>query len=136
VRNISALPVTGVFDHTNRPGTIIWKTPKLVTDQQRNKNSKEVVLGPVYRLPLDSDDTGSQVRMEWAYANLKVRSKKLTVEAVGPNKVTWAVDVMEGTEKTTTWDLRETPSYSPLIEGHYTLHVHDQRGQDTLPKPG
>jgi hypothetical protein len=31
---------------------------------------------------------------------------------------------------------RETSSYSSLIEGFYTLRIHDQRGQDTLPKPG
>lgn len=76
VRNISALPITGVFDHTNRPGTIQWKTPKLVTDGQRNNiNSQDVVLGPIYRLPLDSDDTGAQVLMHWAYAHLKIRLK-------------------------------------------------------------
>lgn len=39
-------------------------------------------------------------------------------------------------QTTATWDLRETPSYSLLIEGYYTLHVQDQRGQDTSPRPG
>lgn len=44
--------------------------------------------------------------------------------------------MMEGTMTSATWDLRATPSYSPLVEEHYTLQIYDQRGQDSLPKPG
>ncbi|OAD02140.1 hypothetical protein MUCCIDRAFT_82524 [Mucor lusitanicus CBS 277.49] len=141
LKNISALPTTGTFDHTNRPGTIEWKEPKLAyqppkTDEEHD-DSKDVVLGPMYRLPVDSDDAaGTQIDLRWTYANLKVRPEKITIEAVGPNKATWTVSVLEGTMTSATWDLRATPSYSPLIEGYYTLQVHDQRGQDSLPKPG
>ncbi|CEP10105.1 hypothetical protein [Parasitella parasitica] len=133
--NVSALPTSGVFDHTNRPGTIEWKMPKLTFPQQ-DKSSKNVILGPVYRLPVDNDDAGAQIDLRWTYTNLKVRPERLTIEAVGPNKATWAVSVMEGTVTSATWDLRATPSYTPLIEGYYTLQVHDQRGPDSLPKPG
>ncbi|KAL9544318.1 hypothetical protein MBANPS3_007694 [Mucor bainieri] len=142
LKNISALPTTGAFDHTNRPGTIEWKEPKLTyqppkKDADDEDSRKEVILGPVYRLPVDSDDAaGTQIDLKWTYANLKVRPEKITIEAVGPNKATWTVSVMEGTMTSATWDLRATPSYSPLIEGYYTLQVHDQRGQDSLPKPG
>jgi hypothetical protein len=74
--------------------------------------------------------------MEWSYAHLKVRPENVTLEAVGPNKAVWTITVMEGTKTTAIWDLRETPSYSPLIEGFYNLQIYDQRGKDTLPKPG
>ncbi|GAN04856.1 hypothetical protein MAM1_0075c04321 [Mucor ambiguus] len=141
LKNISALPTTGIFDHTNRPGTIEWKEPKLTYQPLKTDDDggagKEVVLGPVYRLPVDSDDAaGTQIDLKWTYANLKVRPERITIEAVGPNKATWTVSVMEGTMTSATWDLRATPSYSPLIEGYYTLQVHDQRGHDSLPKPG
>ncbi|KAI8647741.1 hypothetical protein BD408DRAFT_309 [Parasitella parasitica] len=133
--NVSALPTSGIFDHTNRPGTIEWKVPKL-TFVQQDDASKDVLLGPVYRLPVDKDDAGTQIDLKWTYTNLKVRPERLTIEAIGPNKATWTVSVMEGTVTSATWDLRATPSYSPFIEGYYTLQVHDQRGSGSLPKPG
>ncbi|KAI8974990.1 hypothetical protein BDB01DRAFT_805618 [Pilobolus umbonatus] len=132
--NVTQLPLFGTFDHTYRPGTLLWKTPK--PKYVSGNNPKHVEIGPVYRLPVDSDDTGSQVKMEWAYANLKVRPRKLTINAVGPNKATWSIAVIEGTETSATWNLRETPSYSPLIEGFYTIQVHDQRGPNEAAKPG
>lgn len=95
-----------------------------------------MILSPVYRLPIDLDDTGAQVQLEWAYTQLKVRPEKLTIEAIGPNKATWAITTMEGWETTATWDLRATPSYSPLIEGYYTIQLYDQRGFSNTPKPG
>lgn len=141
LKNISALPTTGAFDHTHRPGTIEWQEPKLTYQPQEKKgddgDNRAVVLGPVYRLPVDSDDAaGTQIDLKWTYANLKVRPERITIEAIGPNKATWTVSVMEGTMTSATWDLRATPSYSPLIEGYYTLQVHDQRGQGSQPKPG
>ena len=134
LKNVSALPTKGEFDHTNRPGVVVWKVPQVKPEQA--KDSKQVLLGPMYRLPLDSDDTGSLIQMEWNYVNLKVRPENLTLEAIGPNKAAWSITTVEGTATKATWDLRATPSYSPLIEGYYTIHLHDQRGPGTLPKPG
>lgn len=129
---IKDLPTNGVYDHNVRPGTLQWIHPKTSIKQKTD----DVILSPVYRLPIDSDDTGAQVQLEWTYTHLKVRPKTLTIEAIGPNKATWTITTMEGHKTTATWDLRETPSYSPLIEGYYAIHVYDQRGFDTLPKPG
>lgn len=134
VKNVSALPTNGEYDHTHRPGSVVWKTPKPKLEQAQN--DKDVILGPIYRLPLDHDDTGAQIQMEWSYTHLKVRPENITIEAVGPNKGIWSVTVVEGSKTTATWDLRETPSYSPLIEGQYTLYLYDQRGRETKPKPG
>ncbi|KAI8084278.1 uncharacterized protein B0P05DRAFT_585570 [Gilbertella persicaria] len=135
-KSLLSLPTNATFDHTHRPGLLLWKTPKLVWQDPNRGEKDPVILGPVYRLPVDSDDSGAQVQMEWSYTQLKVRPDKLTIEAVGPNKATWTISVIDGTLTTATWDLRSTPSYSPLIEGFYTLNVHDQRGPASPPKPG
>ncbi|KAI8885776.1 hypothetical protein K501DRAFT_179016, partial [Backusella circina FSU 941] len=134
--NLTTLPTNGEYAFTFRPGTIQWKTPKKLAFQPTQEEAQPIELDPVFRLPIDDDDTGAQVRFEWGYNNLKIRPKKITIEAMGPNKAIYSVAELEGTKTTAIWHLRETPSYSPLVEGHYTILFHDQRGRDTLPKPG
>lgn len=134
--NLSALPTEGEYSFTFRPGTIQWKSPKKLAFQPTEDEAQPIELDPVFRLPIDNDDTGAQVRFEWSYNNLKIRPKKITIEAVGPNKAVYSVAEIEGTKTTAVWYLRETPSYTPLVDGHYTILFHDQRGRDTLPKPG
>ncbi|OBZ85043.1 hypothetical protein A0J61_06901 [Choanephora cucurbitarum] len=134
--SLMMLPTNATYDHTHRPGMLLWKTPKLVWQNPNRGEKDPVILGPVFRLPVDSDDSGAQVQMEWFYTQLQVRPQNVTIEAVGPNKSTWTISVIDGLLTTATWDLRSTPSYSPLLEGFYTLNIHDQRGPTSPPKPG
>lgn len=74
--------------------------------------------------------------MEWDidHEALQVPPINITVAIVSPQKETFIADVLPGSATSATWDLVNMTR--PLMVGHFTVSIYDQRGPTAIPSPG
>jgi hypothetical protein len=101
------------------PAYITWKTPLPNT-----------AYPPLYKIG------ASTVTMEWDidHEALQVPPTNITVAIVSPQKETFIADVLPGSATSATWDLVNMTR--PLMVGHFTVSIYDQRGPTAIPSPG
>ncbi|CAO3688407.1 unnamed protein product [Umbelopsis vinacea] len=101
------------------PAYITWKTPLPNT-----------AYPPLYKIG------ASTVTMEWDidHEALQVPPINITVAIVSPQKETFIADVLPGSATSATWDLVNMTR--PLMVGHFTVSIYDQRGPTAIPSPG
>lgn len=101
------------------PAYITWKTPLPNT-----------AYPPLYKIG------ASTVTMVWEidHEALQVPPTNITVAIVSPQKETFIADVLPGSATSAAWDLVNMTR--PLMVGHFTVSIYDQRGPTAIPSPG
>ncbi|KAI7897573.1 uncharacterized protein BX663DRAFT_444858 [Cokeromyces recurvatus] len=119
--NLSNLPTSASYGNSVYPAFATFVTP-----------TKHSGVNPVYSITANSN-----VTFKWTYSYLLVQPVSLTLNAVGPNSVTYPITVMEGAATSAVWNLgnASTPS-APLMNGFYKIQLYDQRGVSAGYVPG
>ncbi|KAI9475597.1 MAG: hypothetical protein EXX96DRAFT_573903 [Benjaminiella poitrasii] len=117
----SNLPTSASFGNTVYPGYVSFVTP-----------TRSDSVYPLYPITANSN-----VTFRWQYTYLRVRPISLTLDAVGPNSVTYTVSAMDGNATEVIWNLGSVPTQpAPLMNGYYRLQLYDQRGISASYSPG
>ncbi|KAI8979539.1 hypothetical protein BDF20DRAFT_819080 [Mycotypha africana] len=116
----SNLPTSASFGNTIYAGAVTFETPK-----------KSKSMYPLY--PIQSN---ANVTFKWGYTALRVRPVNLTLDAVGPNSVTYTIANLNGSATEATWNLASVPTETPLMMGYYKVQLYDQRGLSVNYSPG
>ncbi|KAI8875871.1 hypothetical protein K501DRAFT_201714 [Backusella circina FSU 941] len=116
----SELPTSSIFGNSIYAGSVVFETP-----------TPSVSVSPLY--PIQSS---VNITFKWQYTGLRVRPVNVTLNAVGPNSVTYNITTVDGVTSEATWNLGSVPTNEPLPNGYYGIELYDQRGLSADIQPG
>lgn len=116
----SDLPTSSSMGNSVYAGSVLFVTP-----------TPSVSVSPLYPI-----EPTANITFKWQYTGLRVRPVNVTLNAVGPNSVTYNITTVDGATSEVTWNLGSVPTGQPLPNGYYGIELYDQRGLSADSEPG